>query len=326
MAALEGQDLPERAGPWDEEVLWLFGTAKLTSARTQPPRAPLIAIESGYFTLRGENSFGFIRCPERFRHRPGQADLLHFDLWHGGENIVCDPGTFSYNQPEPWNNALERTRYHNTVSFESRDQMRKASRFLWLPWAGGKVHLVKHAAQFSYFEGEHFGYAPASHRRAILRLPKDVWVVLDEAVAPSSQEITLHWLFTNPLCAWDNEQRRLTCPTKFGSYCFQLAASGESVVTVMSADPASPRGWNSRYYLSREPALSFQARVTANRVLFASVFSPAPLGAVLSPKLLKVHNSGSTYEIELAQEGAPLLIRSVSELSESGSTQFAISE
>jgi hypothetical protein len=326
LAALEGRNLPESAGPWDEEVLWLFGADKLERARTRPLRATLVASESGYFTLRGENSFGFIRCPECFRHRPGQADLLHFDLWHGGENIVCDPGTYSYNQPEPWNNALERTRFHNTVTFEGRDQMRKASRFLWLPWARGKVHLIKHAARYSYFEGEHLGYTPARHRRAVLRLPNDLWLVLDEAVAPFPQEMILHWLFTNPLCAWDYEQARLTCPTQFGLYFFQLGASAETSVTLVAADATSPRGWISRHYLARDPALSFQAHVKARRVLFASVFSPAPVRVIFSPKAFKIEAPALGYEIELARPEDPHLIRNILEHSASGSAKLAFPE
>jgi hypothetical protein len=128
------------------------------------------------------------------------------------------------------------------------------------------------------------------------------------------------------LCAWDKDQGRLTCPTQFGSYYFQLAASGESSVTLVSADATSPRGWNSRHYLAREPALSFQARATARRVLFASVFSPTPVQAILSSKVLKVEASPLCYEIELAHEGELLLIRNIHELSARGSTKFAFSE
>ena len=99
------------SGPWDEEALW-FGGMKLLELprpKSEIPELELAATEGGYYIMHGDSSAVFIRCPERFRHRPSQADLLHVDLWWRGENVAMDAGTFSYNAPEPWNNALVHT-------------------------------------------------------------------------------------------------------------------------------------------------------------------------------------------------------------------------
>jgi len=96
-------------------------------------RIDLKAETGGYYTLSSKTCFAFIRSAT-FRDRPGQADMLHLDLWHKGHNIAMDAGTFSYNAPDPWNNPFAHSVYHNTVTVDGYDQMERAGKFLWLPW------------------------------------------------------------------------------------------------------------------------------------------------------------------------------------------------
>ncbi len=71
------------------------------------------------------------------RFRPGQADLLHLDLWDGPVNLLRDGGTGAYN-PAPaeswWPALLGGTAGHNTVEFDAADQMPRLSRFLFARW------------------------------------------------------------------------------------------------------------------------------------------------------------------------------------------------
>jgi hypothetical protein len=71
------------------------------------------------------------------RFRPGQADLLHFDLWDGATNLLRDGGTGAYN-PGPerawWLAALAGTAGHNTLAFDDAEQMPRLSRFLFARW------------------------------------------------------------------------------------------------------------------------------------------------------------------------------------------------
>src|SRR6185295_1535155 len=171
-------------GPWDEDLLWLFGPRAMKSTVSVKERADFEAGIGGYYTLRGNNGFAFVRCAG-FRHRPSQADMLHADLWWHGQNVAVDAGTYSYNAPEPWNNPLAHTAFHNTVTADDLDQMDRAGKFLWLPWLRGRVRCVERSVEghLAYFEGEHDGYrrlkSPVTHRRAILRLPEGSWLVLD---------------------------------------------------------------------------------------------------------------------------------------------------
>ena len=52
--------------------------------------------QSGYYILKNESTFIFIRC-HSYKTRPAQCDMLHTDIWHRGINYFCDSGTYSYN-------------------------------------------------------------------------------------------------------------------------------------------------------------------------------------------------------------------------------------
>jgi hypothetical protein len=205
-------------GPWDEDLLWLFGPAAL-QARIEPAqRFDLEAAAGGCYTLRSRDGFAFMRCGA-FRHRPGQADLLHLDLWWRGRNIAADAGTTSYNAPSPWDNPLARTIYHNTATVDGLDQMERAGRFLWLPWARGQVRCRGRSPdeRLAYWEGEQDGYLrlspPARHRRAVLRLRDEGWLVLDNLNSPGVHAYRVHWLLPDLPYSWEPAAGHLTLDT-----------------------------------------------------------------------------------------------------------------
>lgn len=89
--------------------------------------------------LRGWQSAGaraLLRTgPLRFR--PGQADLLHLELWDGPLALLRDGGSGAYN-PAPedawWHAHFTGTAAHNTIAFDGEDQMPRVSRFLFARW------------------------------------------------------------------------------------------------------------------------------------------------------------------------------------------------
>ncbi|HYZ32881.1 MAG TPA: heparinase II/III family protein, partial [Crenalkalicoccus sp.] len=71
------------------------------------------------------------------RFRPGQADLLHFELRDGPLALLRDGGTGSYAAPpgEAWWHAhFTGTAAHNTIAFDGEDQMPRLGRFLFARW------------------------------------------------------------------------------------------------------------------------------------------------------------------------------------------------
>ncbi|HJQ22301.1 MAG TPA: alginate lyase family protein [Blastocatellia bacterium] len=285
-------------GPWDEDLLWLFGPQALTAPVAAVPRADLLAECGGYYTLRSPAGFAFVRAA-RFKHRPAQADMLHVDLWWRGENIAVDAGTFSYHAPAPWDNELARTAYHNTVAVDGCDQMARAGRFLWLPWLRGCMTDYRRSAggHLAYWQGEHDGYqrlkSPVMHRRAVLRVGDECWVVADQLGGEAEHDYRLHWLFADLPFAWDEAQHRLTLHTAAGAYAAHLLGLPRAGrCSIMRADPRSARGWRAAYYFDREPALSLDLQCRAATAAFVTVFAPDDYHVVMDESSLVVRSTG----------------------------------
>lgn len=268
------------AGPWDEDLLWLFGEEALKAPVISLEKKDLNAGTGGYYTLRSPDGFIFTRCAS-FRHRPGQADMLHADLWWKGQNIALDPGTYSYNADTPWDNPFSHTAYHNTVTVDGLDQMKRVSRFLWLPWISGRVLRYQESGgkQFTYWEGEHTGYnslkQKVRHCRGILRLGTGQWLVLDALRSKGEHSYRLHWLFPDVPYIWDEKNGCLRLQTAAGEYYVRMEVmSCRGEFSLMRADEKSPRGWRSPYYNHREPALSVDLISVNNNAYFRTLFSP----------------------------------------------------
>jgi asparagine synthase (glutamine-hydrolysing) len=274
------------AGPWNEDLLWLFGLPALDAPIVSVKRINLRAEQGGYYTLRSREGFAFVRCPT-YRHRPGQADLLHVDLWWRGLNIAVDPGSYSYNAPAPWDNTLSHTTHHNTVTVDGLNQMGLFSRFLWLPWAKGRVlcNIEDFRMSCAYWEGEHDGYArlqsPVTHRRGIVQLDDECWLVADLVHSERPHTYRLHWLFCDSEFYWNAGSGYLKLHTLAGEYSACIGALPGAVKrSLVRADPDGTRGWVSRYYYHREPALSIEQMAMGSSVSFWTVLSPGDFSAV----------------------------------------------
>ena len=89
--------------------------------------------EGGYCFINKGVARLFIRYP-KFNFRPSQCDALHVDLWLNGLNVLRDAGSYSYNAEKQWMDYFPSTRAHNTVQFDSVEQMPRVSRFLYSDW------------------------------------------------------------------------------------------------------------------------------------------------------------------------------------------------
>ena len=257
-------------GPWDEDLLWLFGEHALEAPGQQVNRRSLEARDGGYYTLRGERSFAMTRCIT-YPYRPAQADILHLDLWWRGVNVACDPGSYLYFGDSPWNNGLIGTGVHNIISIDGEDQMARGPRFMWFDWTAAEVLLFESSRRgiLERFEGEHRGYehlnSPVIHRRAVVRAGDDIWIVVDDLSGEGSHTIEGQWLLEPFPCVLDEKHGRLRVgPSKTNNdaeislYWNVWNVDNVSVDVSCGDESAAPRGWRSRYYGVREPALSLK--------------------------------------------------------------------
>jgi asparagine synthase (glutamine-hydrolysing) len=189
------------------------------------------------------------------------------DLWIRGHNIACDAGTYLYSGEGVWRNGLAHTSVHNTVTVDGKDQMTMISRFTWTNWSKGRV--LKH--KDNLWQGEHDGYKPVSHKRTVMSIEGDRWLVIDDLVASESHHYALHWLLNDFL--FEHNGNSILLSLESMKYKMQVGmVNGNGDLSVVRADPASTRGWRSRYYGHKEPAISAMLESTQPRVTFWTFF------------------------------------------------------
>ncbi len=293
------------AGPWEEDMLWLFGETSIKAPIQRVGQVSLAAREGGYYTLRGERAFAVTRCTD-YRYRPAQADMLHMDLWWRGVNVACDPGSYLYYAEPPWDNGLVGTQVHNTVTVDREDQMPRGPRFMWFDWTKSEALCFERSAagRLEWFEGQHSGYerlsAPALHRRAIVRAGDSIWLVIDDLLGSGSHEVACQWLLATGEHNIDETRQRLRLSLYAGDlqlYWKTVMVSGVRVDVSCGDESEAPRGWRSRYYGTREPALSFKVAGQAEmpcRIVSAFVLGDPQAHVSIDDETATVRHSDNT--------------------------------
>ena len=250
-------------GAWDDLCVWLDIP---TRSRPQPDFALVERTEQ--LILGDRQSWAALRAV-RFTSRPAHADQLHVDIWHKGLNIAMDAGTYQYNAPPPWENALSATIVHNTVTINQLDQMKRAGKFLWLDWAQAEVKSNSN----QIISAVHSGYAKQGilHRRTLSREDQLGWTIQDELLptrqpAPEIKAI-VNWLLPDWPCNPETDCVILDSPLGAISLVFQCSQpnktldiykAGESILT---GQKNTRLGWYSPTYGVKVPALSVQLSV-----------------------------------------------------------------
>lgn len=290
------RERPFPGGPWDEMGMWLAPEGDAPKESGSPSsmacRTPL-TLEITPHILRASkgDSWAYLRVA-RFAGRPGHADQLHLDLWWRGHNLAGDAGSYRYNAPPPWDNALVESEVHNTVTVNGVSQMVRVGRFLFAGWAQGRVlggEANERGDAWRTLLAEHDGYRRLGviHRRQVHMAAADLWVIQDELLPargfrPGGRQMyqaVLHWLL------WDSPWQVYPLPDGNG-YGLQLQtphgpvivevqgkASQQSPIEVTlqlvragellyGEGPVSPIwGWRSPTYGDKMAALSLRLLV-----------------------------------------------------------------
>ena len=198
-----GQGMPIDDEMPGEETFWLLNEETSSTAGQYAPKSAGFP-QGGYYVMRedsaGSVSYLAFDCGP-FGHTPvpshGHADALSFELFAFGETLITDCGSFRYHAPAPWRNYFRGTRAHNTLMIDGQDQsvlvgVRQVER----P-AMATTHRWIASTDLDLIEGSHDGYMrltePVTHRRKILFVKPDYWLVLDEV--QGSGEHQLDWFY-----------------------------------------------------------------------------------------------------------------------------------
>ncbi len=179
-----------------EESIWLFGNQaveELSKTQTSPTAHSLAFPDGGLYVLADSEPHAEVMVVDAGpqgvgRSGHGHADALSLRLTMDGRRCLVDSGSGVYISKDPEDRDTFRgTGAHNTVRVDGVDQAVAGEPFSWthIPTTQAENWVV--GKSFTYFVGSHNGYArladPVLHRRHVLKIAGDLWLVRDVAEA-----------------------------------------------------------------------------------------------------------------------------------------------
>ncbi len=163
------------AGPRWTEALWFGGMRQPET--TMPPQSAESAAfrDAGIFVLRhgGDHvlfTAGAVGTRGLGNHK--HNDVLSFEAFLDGEDVIVDPGTFEYGRDPQARQAFRSTRAHSTVAVDDAEQNRFVESIFGLT-ADARPKLVdwQGSSSGAAVEAEHDGYCrrpiAVTHRRRL---------------------------------------------------------------------------------------------------------------------------------------------------------------
>ncbi len=194
-----------------EETLWLMGVQGLEQfdcLETTLPESGSRAFEQGgYYVMRDgwshDDNYMLIDCGPLGGLKCGHAhaDTLSFELAVHGRTLLVDPGTFTYTGSKEERDYFRSSAAHNTLTIDGESSSTSDGPFSWKQIANARTLKWISQPRFDFFMGQHDGYmrlsAPALHRRSILFLKNEYWMVIDEVDTEGPHEYDLHFHFAD---------------------------------------------------------------------------------------------------------------------------------
>ena len=136
-------------------------------SRCRPLRDDVVVDDEEVFVLADAGELGYLSIAAH-----GHADALSFTLAVGDEQLLVDPGTYTYHYDPEARAYFRGTRAHNTVTVDGEDQSQAGGPFLWTTKARTTVHEWRETENGAALAASHDGYerlaGSVTHRRRLV--------------------------------------------------------------------------------------------------------------------------------------------------------------
>ena len=222
-------DFKTIAGPFPLDTAWLLGLEgwkKYESLQDTAPRDnSKVLPDSGYCIMRtgwdrqshylsfdcGDIAAG-VQKGDIASAAHGHADALSIEVAAYGVPILVDPGFYTYNGNEQWHRYFRETEAHNTIVVDGCSQAEYRGRLKWARAPDTMLHHAITTKSLDFAEGSHNGYTrltrPVVHRRAVVFLQPDYWMIRDELSGEGEHRIDRYFHFAD-MEIFCNEDRKL---------------------------------------------------------------------------------------------------------------------
>ena len=166
------------------DMLWVSTKGK---EGTKPEKTSIEFPTAGYYVMRSgwDPQARFLVTRNGYSQSHYHSDQLSVIVNAYGLDLLPDAGIYTYGTPEC--NELTRTKTHSTISVDGKNIAPGAGENTWASLPG-----------FDYFDGTSPGYRDlpdVRHRRAIVFVKPDYWVVADQVTGPGEHTASQYWHF-----------------------------------------------------------------------------------------------------------------------------------
>jgi hypothetical protein len=281
-------DFKYQAGGFHEESLWLLGDEAPSIFSCLPKQLPSDLCcsfdDAGYFIQRS----GWDTAATQVifdcgglglaSGGHGHADALSFTVFSGGHELLIDPGTGVYNAAPEWRGFFRSTAAHNTVLVDGQGQSEPGSTFRWKTRASGRLLNRITLAEAEYLDAIVALPQSVMHRRRLIQIRPDYWIVLDELRGTGEHEFDFLYHFASDvqLTVLSDERRgEIDCRAQIDTAALHLCLYTSHPVraSVVCGRRAPIQGWASRAYGERRASPVLKARIhgTAPLVMMSFV-------------------------------------------------------
>lgn len=181
-----------------ENLRWLFTKNDTAVAKKKELYKPTLSVcykEGGNTIMRSEDhkvligidhaalGFGSIAAH-------GHADALSFQMFYEGKPVFVDPGTYIYHCDIESRNEFRKTKSHNTVCVDGKDQSEMLGAFLWGKKAECRLIDFRETDQTVELVASHDGYDGNSTRK--IRFDKACKFEIEDIVPAKSPVAYFH--------------------------------------------------------------------------------------------------------------------------------------
>jgi hypothetical protein len=263
-------DYAQAAGGPAPEAIWLLGPDGVRQifdagqASATPPPTRLFA-HGGYAVMRNGwdrdahhliVDVGPLGCHVSGGH--GHEDLLAIQCSVFGDQVLIDSGTYGYTAEPEWRNYFRSAAAHSTVTVDGAGQSEPSGPFSWRRRPRAVVREWLTTPAFDVIDAQHDAYgrlaAPVIHRRRVLFVKPECWVVIDDITGPGRHRIDLTFQFA-PLAVELISPDCCRAVTARGSVLWVMPFANTPLTNAVRCGDLHPiRGWISSRYGQKEPS------------------------------------------------------------------------
>lgn len=243
------------------------------AAGRPPDEISTALLNSGFYAMRSgwdaQATCLVLKCgPDGGWHC--QPDNGSFELFAGGRRLTPDSGCYIYHGDDAGRAWFRQSRVHQTLTLDDKDIRYAPTLKLWQP-----------GEQFDALVVENASYDNLTHRRAVLYVKPDLFILIDDAIGSAAGELRVHFQLLPAKIDLDAKRLRLQTKLPDGANLLiaGLPAAGRTLVT--------EEGQVSYNYGKKEPrpAGAFVSAKTADQPAVRFVTVLAPFTAATAPTI-----------------------------------------